>query len=158
MAIERWKPVMEVGEGKRFAVSSRGNVKDVVSGRMLHPVCTTAGFLMIRMRYEGRRHGVALHRLVALAFLPGKPTYPVIFKDGNKSRCMASNLRWAKVSDIRRPYRKLTDEEVIWIREQGRSIPQDELARELGVCRHTVSDVARGATYIGPQWMPKVVA
>jgi hypothetical protein len=151
---ELWKPIAEIADGKRFVVSSRGRVRDLATGKIQKPARTRAGFLVVRARYDNRRQAVTLHRLVAKAFLPGRPTYPVIFKDGKRERCMVSNLRWSEPADKRTPYRKLTDSAIQFIREHWRGMTGTELAEEVGVCRQTISEVLTGKRWIGPQWPP----
>jgi hypothetical protein len=92
---ERWKTVKQIGEGKRFAVSSLGRMLDLTTGKLHNPTRLPSGFLIIRARYGRTRKNITLHRLIAKAFLRGKPTFPVVFKDGNRFNCAASNLQWA---------------------------------------------------------------
>jgi NUMOD4 motif len=152
--IESWKPATEIADGQRFVVSSRGRVRDLATGKIQKLTRTKAGFLVVRARYDNRRQSVTLHRLVAMTFLPGKPTYPVIFKDGNRKRCMVSNLRWSTPVDKRTPYRKLTDSDIEFIRNHWKIMTGAELAEEMGVCRQTISEVLTGKRWVGPQWPP----
>jgi hypothetical protein len=150
--IERWKAVIDIAEGERFEVSSRGRVRESATGKILKPTKTKAGYLVVRARWGGQRQSVTLHRLVAKAFLPGKPTFPVIFKDGRRDRCMASNLEWAHGNKKIIRYQKLTESDVRYIRKHWPSVTQRELAAEFGVCRQTISEVVTGKTFVGPRW------
>jgi len=150
---ERWKLIAEVADGKRFEVSSRGRVRDIVTGKIQKLAKTKAGFLVVRSRWEDKRQSVTLHRLVAKAFLPGKPTFPVVFKYGKRTRCSVSNLEWAKGNSKIIRYRKLTDSDVRYIRAQWPSRTQSALAEELGVCRDTISAVVNYERFTGPKWM-----
>jgi len=123
---EDWRPVHDIGDGAVLNVSNRGRVRSAVSGKLMRPSCTREGFRVIRVRLDGRRVGVTLHRLVAKAFLEGTPTYPVIFRDGDRSNCDVLNLRWAlpgeqetlkrPVAGVRRSRRKEIDKGITRLR------------------------------------------
>lgn len=151
-AKERWKTVLEIADGNRFEVSSRGRVRELATGKIQRLAQTKDGFLVVRARYGDQRQSVTLHRLVAKAFLPGKPTFPVIFKDGRRNRCTVSNLQWAHGNKKIIRYRKLTDSDVRYIRQHWPSVRQQELADQFGVCRQTISEVVTGKTFVGPRW------
>lgn len=152
---ERWKTVRQIGEGQRFAVSSLGRVLDLTTGKLHKPTRLSSGLLIVRARHGDLRKNFTLHRLVAKAFLSGKPTFPVIFKDGDRSNCAVSNLEWAHGDKKIIRYRKLTDAEVRYIREQWPGMTQPELARELSVCRQTISEVVTRKTFDDPKWNPR---
>lgn len=150
---EHWKTVRQIGAGQRFAISSLGRVLDLATGKLHKPTRQQSGFLIIRARYGQTRKNVTLHRLVAKAFLRGKPTFPVVFKDGDRSNCAVSNLQWAHGDKKIIRYRKLTDVDVRSIRQQWPGMTQGELAKELSVCRQTISEVVTRKTFDGPRWM-----
>ncbi|MDW5266924.1 MULTISPECIES: HNH endonuclease [Acidobacteriaceae] len=152
-ANERWKTIRQIGEGQRFAVSSLGRVLDLTTGKLHKPTRLSSGLLIVRDRHGEIRKNFTLHRLVAKAFLRGKPTFPVIFKDGDRSNCAVSNLEWAHGDKKIIRYRKLTDADVRYIREQWPGMTQPELAKELSVCRQTISEVVTRKTFDGPKWM-----
>jgi hypothetical protein len=149
---ERWKTVRQIGAGQRFAISSLGRVLDLTTGKLHRPTRQQSGFLILRTRYGQTRKNVTLHRLVAKAFLRGKPTFPVVFKDGDRSNCAASNLQWAHGDKKIIRNRNLTDAEVVYIRRHWPEKTQDVLAAELGVCRNTVWCVVNNKRFVGPRW------
>lgn len=154
---ERWKIARQIADGQRFAVSSFGRVLDLATGKLHKPTRLRSGFLVIRARYGQTRKNVSLHRLVAKAFLKGKPTFPVVFKDGNRSNCAVSNLQWAHGDKKIIRYRKLTDADVRQIREQWPGTTQPELAKKFSVCRQTISEVVTRKTFDGSKWEPRRV-
>ena len=86
---EAWKPV--VGSAG-YEVSSLGQVRRVVTGRVLKPGLGSHGYLAVSM---GRRNHHLVHRLVAAAFLqpvPGKAFVNHI--NGVKTDNRADNVEW----------------------------------------------------------------
>lgn len=65
-----------------------------------HP--NSHGYPVVRVPWNGRaRASVAVHRLVALAFLPPRPTkeHQIRHLDGNRTNNHASNLAWGTVAE-----------------------------------------------------------
>lgn len=155
MAKEIWKPVMEVGNGKVYQVSSRGRVKSMIYGSIVMPKYDSAGMLRLRTHIGGKCESVALHCLVARYFLPGKPNYPVVFKDGDSSNCRISNLEWASGSKKVIRYRKLTDADVRYIRRNWPRMTMHQLADRFNVCIDTIFLATKRKTFNGPRWEPK---
>lgn len=118
----------------------------------------------------GKMLSIALHRIVAFAWFGPPPStirHPVVnHKDGNKRNNHFSNLEWiSKFDDIEHAHRlgltnprgaaqgekhhnaKLTEKQVIEIREFSGRLSQSELARRYGVGKGTIRDVIRGWTW-----------
>lgn len=108
--IEEWRPV--VGYEGMYEVSSMGNVRSLtrlvrhgryeqrVRGRMLRQsLITGTGYPKVTLSKNGRITTKSVHRLVALAFVPGyKPGLEVCHFDGSRVNNVASNLRWDTAS------------------------------------------------------------
>jgi hypothetical protein len=155
MAKELWRPVMEIGDGKIYAVSSRGRVRNLVYGSICQPNVDVNGNLRLRSHVGGKNTSVALHCLVARYFLSGKPNYPVVFKDGNKLHCSVSNLEWAKGNKKVIRYRKLTDADVRYIRRHWPRMALQQLAARFQVHKDTIWQATKRKTFNGPRWEPK---
>lgn len=98
MTIENWKDVP--GYEGRYQVSDLGRVRGVISGKVLQPNEQNSGYHIVHLYTGGRgtRRPKLIHRLVALAFLPGDVT-EVNHKDGVKTHNAATNLEWVSHSE-----------------------------------------------------------
>lgn len=150
-----------------YSVSNLGKIRRNDTGRIRAPIMMkSTGYLMITLTGNGRRKMLAIHRLVALAFLgdPPAPKMQVNHKDSDRTNPRLDNLEWVTVSqNIRHGYRsgfcnavgeangysKLTDQAVAQIRAEVRSGPQDfaMLAARFNVSKATIHDVASFRTW-----------
>lgn len=108
---EKWAMIY----GGRYAVSDRGRVKTVCLPRSQHRKFVGkikslsdngCGYLRAKLTgLDGVSDGVLVHRLVALAFVPGHAEgLTVNHKDGDKTNNRASNLEWLTRGDNCRHY------------------------------------------------------
>ncbi len=99
-ALEQWLPV----DGQpRYEVSNLGRVRSL---------CRSAAFGIKVMKLQVPRNGYPtvlldkkrclVHRLVAIAFIPGDCTLTVNHKDGVRSNNAASNLEWVSMGQNHR--------------------------------------------------------
>ena len=97
---EIWKTIEECSD---YQVSNLGRVKsfkyDKENGKIMNPYRTTKGYLQIDLQLDGRkrqnRMHVAVHRLVAKAFIPNPDNLPQVnHKDENKENNHVDNLEW----------------------------------------------------------------
>lgn len=147
-----------------YQVSSEGRVRRVSGGhgakvgRILKP-WVSLGYAYVGLWRDDKQERVPVHRLVALAFLPapGAGQYQVAHRDGNRLHNRPANLRWAtpieNASDrvehgtdargAKNPGAKLTEAKVLAIRAASAAgHSQADVARQFGVCRQTVGDIA----------------
>lgn len=98
MKCEEWKPMP--GFETEYLVSNCGNIWSIRSSRLLKLKETPAGYLRVSPSVNGYRRDCAVHRLVALAFIPNpdnKPTVNHINEDKKDNR--VENLEWATVAE-----------------------------------------------------------
>lgn len=91
--MEEWRDIPEY-EG-RYQVSNLGKVKNVESNYILKPI-DSHGYKYVHFCHKGnKRKNKAIHRLVAMVFLPNPRNLPEVnHKDGDKSNNNVSNLEW----------------------------------------------------------------
>lgn len=133
-----WKDIKDF-EGL-YQISDRGEVKSLsrsVKGpygsvhtlkeKLLKP-WDAGGYNRVTLRKDGRESFVAVHRLVATAFIDNPNHLRVVnHKNGNKKDNRVENLEWCTDTEnqlhsfklgLSKPRRKVTDEEVIDILTQ----------------------------------------
>lgn len=149
--MEIWKPV--VGFEEKYAVSSLGRVKNIVTGKLLKPYYNDhLRYEKVKL-YKGEKAEIRkikfIHRLVASAFLGDMSTHgmQVNHIDGNRRNNRLENLEWCTASEnIKHAYRTgLFDEGKIQSAKK-RSIPVEQLSMD-GVLVKTwdsMSDASRG--------------
>lgn len=96
---EIWRPI----EYEGYEISNLGRVKsykyDKVNGKIMKPYKDSKGYLQIDLQLDGRkrknRKHLAVHRLVAKAFIPNPNNLPQVnHKDENKENNRVDNLEW----------------------------------------------------------------
>lgn len=98
MVAERWRAV----EGYRglYEVSDRGRVRRIGTTRGRKGAVRKAtpgshGYLTVKLSKDGVTSTHCVHVMVARAFVPNPRKLPEVnHEDGNKLRCLASNLEW----------------------------------------------------------------
>lgn len=85
-------------EGKVFSVSSNWRGK---GRRELSQDLNDSGYPSVRLVINGKRTRIAVHRLVAMAYLPERPSvkHQIRHLDGNKMNSNASNLAWGTAKE-----------------------------------------------------------
>jgi hypothetical protein len=101
---EIWKDI--AGYEGKYQVSNFGRIKSLPINtglkvgqrhfdKMLTPVKDTTGYYRVHLRRDGRDKRIAVHRLVAMAFVENPKMYKYVnHKDENKTNNNASNLEW----------------------------------------------------------------
>ena len=79
-----------------YMVSNLGKVKNMTTGKLLHPTSGEDGRKILRLKdADGKPKMVKLHRLIAKAFIPNPNEYDVINHiDSNPANNDISNLEW----------------------------------------------------------------
>jgi hypothetical protein len=149
-----WEDIGEVWSDivgfEGYLVSTRGNVKSDLSGKILKPLDNGNGYKKVSLRKDNKTHERYIHRLVALHFVPSGVDCPEVdhinnIKDDNR----VDNLRWVDRSDNsknycrdnRRGYKlkqlsQLQVLDILVMHLYGMSSVQ--IGRELGIPRQTV--------------------
>lgn len=91
----------KIKRNKNYSINENGSVRNDVTGNIIKPTLNKANGYYYHDLYEGnKRQKVALHRLVAEAFIKNPEKKPTVdHKDGNRQNNAISNLRWASYSD-----------------------------------------------------------
>lgn len=95
--METWRKIKDC---PRYEVSDEGRVKNSKTGRVLKQGVHRQGYSLVWLCGENGRHGKAVHRLVAEAFIDNLNSKPQVnHKDGNKSNNCVRNLEWSTGSE-----------------------------------------------------------
>ena len=90
---EIWKEIQ--GFEGEYAISNKGNVKNLKSGRIIDGAYNSMGYKQIKLK--GKKYYI--HRLVALAFIPNPNNLPQVNHiDEVKTNNNVSNLEWCSAS------------------------------------------------------------
>ena len=88
-----------------YQVSNLGRIRS--RHRILRPTVNWDGYLRVLVVKDGRGTRVALHRLVALAFVPNPENKPQVnHKNGDRANCRAENLEWCTNAENQRHRRR----------------------------------------------------
>lgn len=158
----RYKPV---SGAPHYMVSDLGDVLRVNPVRRLKPWRSGNGYRYVTIRKDGKETKLAVHRMVAFAFL-GPPRgngemIVVNHKDGNRDNNTVGNLEymtraenldhamrsglWGKGAKKKR---KLTEEQVVALRrESAEGETNAVLGKRYGVHPGTISTIVLGKTY-----------
>jgi len=164
---EIWLP--SVGMEDTFVTSNTGRIRRIsVAGfptnRLRVPQLTENGYLATSIKYNKKHKFILIHRAVAMAFVPNPLNLPEVnHKDGDKTNNNDWNLEWCTNEEniqhswemgLRKPpsgskngASKVTESEVLDIREIGYSISLGEIAGRFGVSKATVCNILKRKTW-----------
>ncbi|AYJ76043.1 putative HNH endonuclease [Bacillus phage BSP14] len=155
--IETWKNLKGIiDNGDNYAVNPQGQVKNVLTEKLLKPTCNGNGYLGVALSLNGKVKRHLLHRVVAKAFIPNPEGLPEVnHLDGDKSNCAVRNLEWTTRSRNQQhavntglQKTKVTKEDVIRVKQallKGRS--QHKISKELNIPRTTIASIQYGRTW-----------
>ena len=95
--MEHWKTIADF---EAYEVSDLGRVRRKEPTKhhpgkvMLKPWFGTGGYVHLQLYKNSKKHDRAVHRLVAIAFLPNPKGLPEVNHLGPKSDCRATMLEW----------------------------------------------------------------
>lgn len=146
-----------------YFVSRCGQVLSKKRGgdRLKKPTINTHGYYHVNLKVDGRQQLQRVHRLVAIAWLPGDKSLTVHHKDGNKLNNHVDNLEWVSQQENHRLWCESPDASFLWSaklqlsdvkkirKELARGVLQSVIAIRYGVHRSTISRLATGDTWKG---------
>ncbi|WP_433708684.1 NUMOD4 motif-containing HNH endonuclease [Paenibacillus illinoisensis] len=160
---EEWLPVLNY-EGL-YEVSNLGRVKrlrssDTSKEKVLKPQIQRDGYQRVTLSKRGQKKRLAIHRLVAIAFIPNPENKEQVnHLDADKLNNNLTNLHWATRKEnmahaITHGLMKKNNNPVIAIHldsgEQYQFKSQTEASRELGIYMKNISNVLKGRiTHVG---------
>lgn len=141
--VEIWKDIK--GFEGLYAVSSKGNVKNIRSGRILDGYYNHYGYRLVFLKDKQ----YTVHRLVALTFLDNPNNLPQVdHRDENKRNNDVSNLRWVTASENTRNSSHKYSCKVKQLDKNGNLIKiwpsLKQIERELGYSRSRIRMVCTG--------------
>jgi hypothetical protein len=81
---------------ENYEVSENGDVRNIKTGRIMKPYLQQGYYRVSLIKSKNVKKSEAIHRLVAIAFIPNKDNKPIIDHiNQNKSDNNKSNLRWS---------------------------------------------------------------
>lgn len=96
---EKWKVIEIDGEKTNYEVSDSGKVRRINNHHIVKATLNSAGYLLIRIRHQGKTITEFLHRLVAKAFVPNPYGFNIVNHiDEDKENDRADNLEWCDKS------------------------------------------------------------
>lgn len=163
---EIWKDIKDF-EGL-YKVSNLGNVKRLVSERVFEErlICRNIdryGYVKRSLNKKGIQKSITEHRLVAVAFIENPENkITVNHINGIKTDNRVENLEWntnlenkqhavnsglTNLKGVNHPKCKLSEKQVLEIREIGFSQTRTSLSKKYGVCRNSILRIIMGKNW-----------
>lgn len=149
----------------KYRVTEDGRAYNIKSGLYLVPDLHASGYYRCKlMREDGKRVGMAVHRLVAMGFVANPLNLPEVHHiDHDKSNNRRDNLMWVTSSQNnlftrdagKHSLHVLTMAQATEMRiNYAEGEPQRSIAARYGVCQVNVSRVVRNTIWHDPSYAP----
>ena len=80
---------------ENYAISNLGRIKNLKTNHIIIPDKEEKGYCRLSIKINGKKKHFAVHRLVAIAFIPNPNNLPQVDHiDNNKTNNRVDNLRW----------------------------------------------------------------
>lgn len=160
-----WKNLIYEGiTYENFLINENGDIKNLKTNHIYKKVIHKKdGYIIITlpMGKRGKTKSIRLHKALAETFIPNPNNYPIVHhKDENKENYSLENLEWTtckknieyhlKELSKETPFfnnRKLTKEDVEYIRKQKGLISYSELAIKFDVSKTTINNIMNNKYY-----------
>lgn len=135
----------------RVSTDRRGR-KYHIKGRILKQWRNRGGYVFVRLRVNGKRFNLSVHRVVAICFLPNPDNLPEVNHiDDDPTNNRLDNLEWCTSSYNRQyveEYGKALGRPVIAVHQETYDVfwfkSQSEVARQLGISLGNINEVIKG--------------
>lgn len=145
---EIWKEIQ--GFEGLYAVSNKGRVMNIMSGKVLKNRINTVGYSTVALcKGDGKTKQIYVHRLVAKAFIENPDNLPQVNHiDENKRNNNVSNLAWVTASQNQRHSAHQHSCKINQLNLDGELVKQWEssmqIQRELGYSTGYIIDCCKG--------------
>lgn len=159
--INKWKYVIIDGEKTEYMISNNGQLASLRMCRLMKPAAGSDGYIATIIKHNGKKINVAIHRLVAEAFIPNPDNLPQVnHKNGNKNINCDWNLEWMTqhdniihaietgLRDNYLPEKRYSSKEinkVCKLLEKGLS--NKEISKKTGVSKRVIKNIKAGRAW-----------
>lgn len=157
----KWEYVIIDGEKTEYMISNNGQLASLRMCRMMKPSAGSDGYIATIIRHNGKKINVAIHRLVAIAFIPNPNNLPQVnHKNGNKNINCDWNLEWVTqhdniihaietgLRDNYLPEKRYSNKDihkVCKLLEKGLS--NKDISKKTGVSKRVIRSIKRGKAW-----------
>lgn len=139
----------------KYAVTPSGKILNLERNKPMKLNHNHRGYWQVKLCQGGRYKSFLVHRLVAEAYIPKEPGMTFVnHKDGDKKNNRSSNLEWctnqANKDHAMRSGNfksKLSIEDVLSIRQIGKSKPYSKTAEQYGITRMMVYRIVNNKSW-----------
>jgi hypothetical protein len=159
---EIWKPIKEFE--KYYLMSNLNNIWSIRKKKLMKTQIDDSGYLTIVLNANHIKYKKYIHILKAEIWIPNPLNLPEVNHiDGNKQNCDISNLEWctrqynvihAHKTGLMNPVHgeninsaKLTEQQVIEIRNMKGKMKGNKIAKIYNVDNHTIYDIFHNVTW-----------
>ena len=153
---------------ENFVINEFGQVRNIKTNHIYKNKTDKQGYIILTlpMGKRGKVKSIRLHKALAETFIPNPNKYNIVHhKDDNKSNYSLDNLEWVS-SKINKSYhlqklkkdtslfnnRKLTKNDIDFIRNNKNNFSYNQLAKQFNVSKTTIVNVVNNKLYNNGLW------